>query len=208
MLSTEEQRQKNREKSRRWREANPERVAEIGRAYRARNCEAVNARKRRWEQQNEEHFRAHRAEYYRKYYEANGAKKREAAKKARIDDPAKHLLHGARVRAKKGGYPCTISLADVAIPDVCPVLGIPLRRNVGRIGPSDNSPTLDKIVPSLGYVPGNVAVISHRANSIKRDASIEEVELVLNWLKRTRYTITENTAGTYESRPPRAEAAE
>jgi hypothetical protein len=182
-MLTEAQRQKNRERARLWREANPERAAEIGRAYRKRNQGAVNARKRRWEQQNAEHFLAHRAEYDRKYYEANGAKKREAAKDARANDPAKHLLHGARVRAKRGGYPCTIELADIYIPDVCPVLGIPLRRNTGRIGPGENSPTLDKIIPELGYVPGNIAVISHRANSIKRDATIDEVRRVLRWLE-------------------------
>lgn len=42
--------------------------------------------------------------------------------------------------------------------------------------------SLDRIVPSLGYVPGNVAVISHRANRIKSDATADELRAVADWL--------------------------
>lgn len=63
----------------------------------------------------------------------------------------------------------------------CPYLGVELHWQVQRgLGVSNrvfpNSPSLDRIDSSKGYVKGNVAIVSHRANSIKRDAT--EVELI------------------------------
>lgn len=50
------------------------------------------------------------------------------------------------------------------------------------VGP--DSPTLDRIVPEKGYVLGNIAVISHKANAIKQNATAEEILRVAIWLKQ------------------------
>jgi hypothetical protein len=63
------------------------------------------------------------------------------------------------------------------------VLGIPLFINKGHKGSHANSPTLDRLVPSKGYVKGNVVVMSARANFIKQDAGSEEVGKVAEWLR-------------------------
>ncbi|MBT9169104.1 MAG: hypothetical protein DDT19_02456 [Syntrophomonadaceae bacterium] len=97
-----------------------------------------------------------------------------------INDPRILLLANARKRAKKAGVPCTINLQDIVIPDVCPALGILLVRGRGKL--CGGSPTLDRIVPSLGYVKGNIAVISHKANSIKQNATASEILSVAIWL--------------------------
>ena len=47
-----------------------------------------------------------------------------------------------------------------------------------------NSPSLDRIDPQKGYEKGNVAWISNRANTMKNDATFEEVELIYNWFKK------------------------
>jgi hypothetical protein len=47
----------------------------------------------------------------------------------------------------------------------------------------NNSPSLDRVVPELGYVEGNVVWISNRANILKRDAAWEELQRVAEWLK-------------------------
>lgn len=91
------------------------------------------------------------------------------------------MLKTAQWRAKKAGIPCTITVEDIRIPERCPVLGIELKR--GTRGFTDNSPTLDRVRPELGYVPGNVCVISFRANSIKREASLAELEKVTEWVR-------------------------
>ena len=64
----------------------------------------------------------------------------------------------------------------------CPLLGMELTYAPYVGATPDNYATLDKIDPAKGYVPGNVQILSFRANSLKADASIEEMELLLkNW---------------------------
>ena len=105
-------------------------------------------------------------------------------------DAKTKMLYAARARAKKLGLECTITKDDIVIPDVCPVLGTPLFARAGEGRPTTdqipNSPSLDRIVNDKGYVPGNVAVISFRANLLKRDATIEELEAILSYMKSHR----------------------
>lgn len=83
---------------------------------------------------------------------------------------------------KRKNLPFNLEASDIIIPDICPVLNIPIIFTDG-FGPRDNSPSIDRIRPKLGYVKGNIAVISFRANKIKTDATLEEIEKVANWLK-------------------------
>ena len=99
-------------------------------------------------------------------------------------NPDFKILQAAKRRAKQHGIPFGITRKDILIPEVCPVLGIPLVVGGSRFATA-NSPSLDRIIPELGYVPGNIAVISHKANTIKSNATIEELEAVVAWLKKT-----------------------
>lgn len=104
---------------------------------------------------------------------------------ARDNEHPERMMWGkARARASAKGVPFSITPADIVIPSHCPVLGIPLVRKVGR-GPGDDSPSLDRIEAAKGYVPGNIVVISLRANRIKNDATLEELERVTAWLRTT-----------------------
>lgn len=91
------------------------------------------------------------------------------------------ILWDARGRARRKGLLCDIEVQDVVIPPLCPVLGIPLIFKGGK--QSDNSPSLDRIVPSLGYVKGNVRVISWRANDVKGNATADELEAVARYVR-------------------------
>lgn len=106
----------------------------------------------------------------------------ERIQKWRLANPKKVLWIAAKARAKKQNLPFDITIDDFEIPQFCPVLGIEIKQNVGKI--SFHSPTLDKINPSKGYVKGNVTVISSRANTIKHNASYEEIALVAEWLRK------------------------
>lgn len=64
-------------------------------------------------------------------------------------------------------------ILSLPLPDICPVLGIKL--SLGRITGHACSPSFDRINPKYGYIPGNVQVISSRANSIKSDATPSEL---------------------------------
>lgn len=93
------------------------------------------------------------------------------------------LLALARQRAKAKGVPFSITEDDIKIPHKCPALGIELKRgNTSRR--LESSPTLDRINPAMGYVPGNVIVISCLANMIKTNASYTQIGKVYTWLKR------------------------
>ena len=85
----------------------------------------------------------------------------------------KLLLKEAKRRAKKKNVSFEISVNDIDIPEFCPILGILLRPGRGYI--RHGSPTLDRIIPELGYVKGNVQVISNRANLLKNNASLQEL---------------------------------
>jgi len=96
------------------------------------------------------------------------------------------LLHLAKKRAVEKGLEINISVEDIVIPTVCPVLGIPIiiGGNDDKKYFSDNSPTLDRIDNTRGYVKGNVKVISYRANALKGSGSIEEHQKVIDYMKR------------------------
>jgi hypothetical protein len=100
----------------------------------------------------------------------------------KICSDARRMLHGARGRAKKFGTPFNLEIQDIIVPTHCPVLGIELHRGEGR--QTSASPSLDRIKPELGYVRGNVRVISNRANTLKNNASAAELRLVADDAER------------------------
>ena len=93
-----------------------------------------------------------------------------------------HILwDNAKNRAKNKKLEFNIEESDIIIPSICPVLGIPILRDAPKVSP--NSPSLDRIDNSKGYIKGNVCIISWRANSIKKDSSIEELTKILDYMK-------------------------
>jgi hypothetical protein len=95
----------------------------------------------------------------------------------------RRMWYNAQARARKSGTPFDITVEDIVIPDVCPVLGIPLVRSARR-GGSDNSPSLDRIVSERGYVRGNILVVSMLANVIKTSATPEQIRKVYEFYFR------------------------
>lgn len=93
------------------------------------------------------------------------------------------MLNAARQRAVKNGIPFELTEDDFYIPDVCPVLGITLEFAEGKGHYTSHSPSLDKFDPEIGYVRGNVAVISMKANRMKSDATLSDVEKLLKWMQ-------------------------
>ncbi len=109
-------------------------------------------------------------------------KRSKRSKNQRRENWAKCQIPALRHRAKILGVPFDLSEKDIALPPKCPVLGFPLVIGDGRL--QFNSPSVDRIYPEKGYVTGNVNVISYRANTIKLNATIEEVEAVLNYMRK------------------------
>ena len=110
------------------------------------------------------------------YRESVKARSRER----RLADPQRYLWDKAHRRAKQQNLAFDITPEDIVIPRRCPALGIPIQVLSGLY---DHSATLDRINPSRGYVKGNIAVISRRANRIKNDATADELMSISKWLR-------------------------
>ena len=96
----------------------------------------------------------------------------------------KQLVTRAKYRAKKLGLSFTLDEAHIIIPAFCPVLGMLLKVSEGHR--SDNSASIDRMFPEQGYVPSNINIISWRANKLKNDATYEELEKILAYMKPHR----------------------
>jgi len=93
------------------------------------------------------------------------------------------ILNACKKRAKEKGLEFTLRLEDVVIPTHCPMLGIPLFPTTGQAAHA-NSPSLDRLDPRKGYTTENTVVISHRANTIKSNATPEELRLIADYTER------------------------
>ena len=96
--------------------------------------------------------------------------------------PFKLRASRAKVRAKACGVPydLTPEYLESIWTGSCPVLGIALQWSTDRL--SEDAAELDRLVPELGYVIGNVSFISRKMNRLKNNASLEELLLLCAWL--------------------------
>ena len=143
---------------------NPSVMKEYQKQYYAENSQIVDARNKKYQQAHKEEI----SKWQRGY---------------RIENYRRLLLYRLKQRASAKGVPFNLSLDDLQIPTHCPVLGRRLTIGKSR-GFRDWSPSVDRVIPKLGYVKGNVQVISNRANIIKRDASLVELERVVDYVRR------------------------
>lgn len=150
----------------------PEKARNYQRTYRAENREEKLAASRAYAQG----YRERNKEKIREYRAQN----KHLHKKWREEHPKQQRLINIRRRCKVKGLPFNLTIEDLA-GDFCPVLGLKLDWNMR--GKSDASAEVDRIVPALGYVRGNVRVISARANRIKLDASLYELERVVSYVR-------------------------
>lgn len=109
-------------------------------------------------------------------------------KKSRRDElmtDARHttrLLTSIRSKCNKYDLPFDLTIEDLIIPEYCPVLNIKLSFG-GSDNNRDDSPSVDRIIPKLGYVKGNIIVVSYRANRIKNDATVDELMTIAQFYK-------------------------
>lgn len=117
-------------------------------------------------------------------YQDRKQKRKEAAIKFAQNHPEERLLHRTKNRAKERGISFDLSLNDIAIPEKCPILGVVLERT-NRRGGGPYSPSIDRIQPEFGYVPGNIQIISSKANRMKSDTSPDELLKFAYWITKT-----------------------
>jgi hypothetical protein len=96
-------------------------------------------------------------------------RRREHARKRRTDTVTwpKHAWARLKYKAAAKNIPFNIEPDDITVPAACPVMLCPFV--LGK--QSEMNPSVDKLRPELGYVKGNVRVISKRANTMKSNCT-------------------------------------
>jgi hypothetical protein len=92
----------------------------------------------------------------------------------------RRIFDSAKSRATKKKREFDLVLEDIVIPELCAVFGTPL-----------TEPSIDRIDSTRGYVKGNIRIISLRANSLKSNATVEEMRMVLADLIRLEAGVCE-----------------
>ena len=115
-------------------------------------------------------------EYLRKWRLEHKAESVKYVQKYFRTHPEKYILNRAKQSAKAKNIEFNLEVSDIIIPKVCPLLGIKLELNLGEGKKKrHNSPSLDRLDSTKGYIKGNVWIISDRANRMKNDATKEEL---------------------------------
>ena len=130
-----------------------------------------------WRNNNMDKIKKYKEDKYIDYAEHSG--------NYRIKHPEIVLCSMAKRRAKNKGLEFNINKTDIDIPIICPILGIPIVKIYTKgknSGPTSNSPSLDRIDNTKGYVKDNVRVISHKANTMKHNASPIELIRFAEWV--------------------------
>jgi hypothetical protein len=139
-----------------------------------------------WYEKNKDKQKEYSKKYREEHKEEYLAKARKRTAQWRLDNPGKdkilhaewrkknpkkHMIARSKSMAKFRGIEFTITEEDIEIPTHCPILGIELKQAKGY---SDGSASLDRVDNNKGYIPGNVKVISQRANILKSSGTAEE----------------------------------
>jgi hypothetical protein len=145
-------------------------------AYYKANKEKIDAKRDLWNENNKERVKE-RNTAYRERTKAE-------AKAWRDDNKDKLYFLSIKARAAKKGLEFNLEESDVTTVKSCPVFGVALVRS-SKIH-SWNSPSVDRIDNTKGYVKGNIQVMSYLANSMKRDATDEQLIIFAEWILRTK----------------------
>lgn len=122
-----------------------------------RDREEYNQYMREWRAKNPERVALHNRNRYDK-------------------DPQYYLYSNTRNRCRKEDIPFNLEKEDIIIPDLCPILEVPL------VPRTRYAASIDRIDPKAGYIKGNIQVISFKANNMKNDASPEELKKFARWV--------------------------
>jgi hypothetical protein len=122
--------------------------------------------------------KAYFRKYQKRYYVDNQESIRRKHREHWVNNPEKRILKQAQTRAKTTRREFTITIDDIVIPKICPVLGIEIDEAL-----TDSRPSIDRVDSDKGYTPDNIAIISWRANCIKNNGTAEEHERIATWMR-------------------------
>lgn len=166
-----------------YRERNREKLAAYQKAWREKNKDKVKANRDKWAINNPDKITAYRTS--ERYKELAKTYDRRTYQNRSPEQRKKAILNGVKHNARKRKIEFSLEWDKIEWPEFCPVLGIKLNYKAPtNARNSYDSPSIDRHNPKLGYVPSNIVVMSWRANRIKTDACINELEKLVSYLRR------------------------
>ena len=141
---------------------------------------ALSDSKKEYQKLYKEKYKDKLRDYAKQYYLKNKEKLSTMNLAYKSANPERILWQSAKERAIRFNLDFTISIDDIIIPSHCKILGLPLYKGKGI--PIENSPSLDRINPKLGYTKDNIQIISFKANTMKSNASQEDLVVFAYWI--------------------------
>lgn len=145
---------------------------------------------RDWKRANAVRLAARRREIYAETHgEQHRLREQQRAERAPLMAQAALLAAGIRDRAAKFNLERSPALAHkeffvswLTHQPSCPCCSVPfsLGRKAGRV--RDDSPSIDRFIPTRGYTLDNIALICWRCNNIKRNYAASDLRRVANWI--------------------------
>ena len=120
----------------------------------------------------------------RQGHKNNPERNRKQSAKWIKDNPVKSILMRTKQRARLKGWEFDLTENDITIPEYCPVLGMKLEIHHGNKKHEDNSVSVDRINSTKGYVKNNIIIVSQKANQIKSDATVDELNAVARFYSK------------------------
>jgi hypothetical protein len=178
-----------------WTRKNPEKAKEIERRKHEKNREGDAAYMKRWRAAHLEEQRAKSRAWHAK----NGKAASEKRRQRRLDNPEegaawkesrrlhyyetrKRLpwitcLYGARSRAKKNGvaFSLTEDWVTARWTGRCEITNIQFNTEKIGFGSDLYSPSIDRIIPALGYTPENCRFVLNAVNAMKSMGTDQDV---------------------------------
>lgn len=148
--------------------------------YRKANKEKLKELHKNWYEQNKEKVKEYQKEFNLKYPGRISENRRKWADR----NVEKRMFKNVKNRARRQNILFNLEVTDIVVPLKCPILNIKFKHN-NRKTAKYNSPSLDRIDNNKGYIKGNIQVISYRANTMKGDATPQELLQFAYWVLLT-----------------------
>lgn len=114
---------------------------------------------------------------YQKYKEAI----KQRTKQYKHANRERYMFYNCKKRANKASLEFNLDMSDFVVPEICPVLGIPLFWSDGK--KTDHTPSMDRVDNDKGYIKGNVCIISEKANRMKQNHTLASLKLFVNYME-------------------------
>ena len=113
----------------------------------------------------------------------------------KLDRIKGYMIRNLKGSEKKRNLEFNLDYTDITLPKYCPILEFELNYSK-NIKYAINTPTIDRIDNSKGYIKGNIIVISRLANAMKNEADFNQLNLFSkNILKVINYYENQGARG-------------